>query len=726
MMQLETINGTVERFLFQNLDNGFCIFILQTAVTKTVTVKGNLINIQVGQEVELKGTWIFNNKFGKQFQATYCISSLPKSLNGLKKYLGSGLIKGIGKVYAEKLVNHFQADILDIIENRPHKLNEISGIGQKRIEQITTAWKEQKEIANIMIFLQDKGVSATYATKIYKRYRQDSLNVLNSNPYKIADDIFGIGFKIADSIAQKLGFEPFCQPRICAGILYAISAISQQGHLYIELEKLKTNVCNLLELNLLEHEVLIKDALQVLYSENKIVVVADEGENFITLNSFFYSEKGVARRIKHLLLKPSIFTFDLDGIYNSLKLTNAGEISLSEDQQRGIISCLTNKVTIITGGPGTGKTTLIKKLLSTLDAEKINYKLAAPTGRAAKRITESTGRYAVTIHRLLEFDVSIMQFTNNESNALKLDFLIIDEASMIDIFLAHAILKAMPENAHLVFIGDIDQLPSVGPGNLLSDLISSEIVPFVKLNQIFRQAQDSLIIVNAHRVNNKEFPTTNIENAKKDFIYKKEEDPELITGHLKQILFIELPKRGMSVQDAMVLTPMNRGIVGTYSLNHILQELLNPDKNLDQINYSGTIFKVNDKIMQIRNNYDKNVFNGDIGVINEIDLSSKQLFVNYGYSQERLVEYDFDELDEIILAYAISIHKSQGSEYNAVIIPMFTQHYMMLQKNLLYTAITRAKKLCILLGQVKAIAMAVKNDKGNIRKTFLKKFLLED
>lgn len=723
MQTTETLSGTLEKFIYQNEENGYSIFLLQIKTHAPITVAGYASGIQAGQEIQVIGAWTFHPKFGKQFAAQQCTAKLPTTVTGLKKYLGSGAIKGIGKTYADKIVDYFGIDALKIIEDHPERLSEVSGIGPKRVEQICKAWHDQKDIAEIMVFLQDKGITPGLAARIYKQYKQESIAVLKENPYRIADEMWGVGFKMADEIAQKLGFALHAPQRIAAGILYVISLATQQGHLYIELQDLRTKTIELLLLDRDEHEHLIKQALHMLHDKEKIKLISENGTHYLTLTQYYFAEKGIATRIKTLIEKESPFDFNIESIYQSLRVPLPNEIQLNDDQQRGIISAVQNKVTIITGGPGTGKTTLIKKLLSILDQSRVNYKLAAPTGRAAKRIIEGTGKFAATIHRLLEFDVATMGFTHNESNALKLDFLIIDEASMIDVFLANAILKALPQNAHLILIGDIDQLPSVGAGNILHDLIASNKVACVRLTQIFRQAQDSLIVVNAHKVNNGEFPVSFLPDARNDFMFIKEENPENITKHLKQLLFIELNKKGISPENAMILTPMNRGLVGTYNLNHILQELLNPHKTHESLAYAGTTYKKGDKVMQIRNNYDKNVYNGDIGVIDTIDLDDKEMIVDFG--DQRLVPYDFEELNELVLAYAISIHKSQGSEYQAVIIPLFMQHFMLLQRNLVYTAITRAKRLCIFIGQPKAIAMAIKNNKNTKRLTFLQKFLTE-
>ncbi len=723
-MQTATLHGTVERIIFHNAENGFTVLVLQSSNRQTTTVKGYLPSIHPGEQVNLEGAWIMHPKFGKQFEVSQCTAQVPNSIVGLKKYLSSGLIKGIGPVYAEKLVNRFGEQVLEIIDKEPHRLHEISGIGPKRVERIITAWQDQKEISNIMIFLQEKNISPAYATKIYKKYGAQSISVVAENPYRLADDIWGIGFKIADKIAQNMGFEHDSVKRIRSGVLFTLSEIVNAGHLYIEVDELKKKATSLLEL---EQETIaqkLKLALHDLYNSEKIKLITHNDKHYVGLSSYYFSEKGVANKLRRLLEYPSSHQFDLDQIYKQLRVaTEKNDIALNEDQQRGILNCLQNKVSVITGGPGTGKTTLIKKLLNILDSHNVTYRLAAPTGRAAKRITEGTGRPATTLHRLLEFDMSIMGFARNEQNALSLDFLIIDEASMIDIFLGHALLKAAPLAAHVVFIGDIDQLPSVGAGNFLHDLIASNKIPCTRLINIFRQAQDSLIIINAHRINNGEFPHSYLPEARRDFLFIKEENPELVPAHLEHIMTKELPKFGITPDESIVLVPMNRGSVGTQKLNYDLQGILNPRQTEHQISHAGSIFKIGDRIMQIRNNYDKLVFNGDIGTIETIDLQERELFVRYF---ERLVEYDFSELDELVLAYAITIHKSQGSEYAAAIVPLFMQHFTLLKRNLIYTAITRAKKLCIFIGQPKAIAMAVKNNKERARKTFLQDFLTTD
>lgn len=714
------LSGTINRFLFQDIDSGYAVFIVDLTDTKTVTVKGKLPPLQAGQEVELTGKWVLDPKYGRQFEATSCRGSLPTSITGLKRFLGSGLIKGIGKVYADKLVNYFGVKTLEIIDKQPSRMAEVSGLASKRIETITKGWQEHKEIAEIMVFLQDKTISPALAARIYKQYKHNTIPYLLQNPYRLAEEVWGIGFKTADEIAQKLGFAHDCPQRIHAGILYALLVGNQQGHLYSQAEELKNRCFELLNITQTPETLdLLKQQLSALYEQGKIKLVNKEG-CFITTTRCYVAEQGIAQKIQALISKTPSFNIDSRAIYERLSESQEGHrIRLNEQQIEGIITSLRHKVTIITGGPGTGKTTLIRQLLNLLEREHITYKLAAPTGRAAKRITEGTSKPAATIHRLLEFDPLTLAFKHNEKNALSLQFLIVDEASMIDVFIAHALLKAVPLNAHILLIGDVDQLPSVGAGNFLNDCIASLKVPCIRLNEVFRQAQNSLIITNAHRVNRGEFPVTFLPECRQDFSFIKEEDPTKLAHHLKKILFGDIPKRHMTPDDAIVLTPMNRGTAGTQVLNDHLQALLNGG-NQPTLIANGVSFKTGDRVMQIRNNYDKFVFNGDIGKIERIDVEDKVVHVAFN---ERTLTYDGSELSELVLAYAVTIHKSQGSEYPAVIVPLFTQHFTLLQRNLIYTALTRAKSYCVFIGQPKALAIGLKNNKSIQRLTFLSSFL---
>lgn len=716
----EELTGTIEKFIYQNNENGFTVFVISLRQNQSTIVKGFLPAIQPGQEVTLRGSWVMHQKFGRQFEASSCIATLPTSIVGLKSYLGSGLIKGIGKVYAEKLVARFGAQTLAIIDKSPEKLHTVPGIGPKRIESIIKAWQDQKEISNVMVFLQDKGISTTYATKIYKRYGHESIALVTENPYRLAEDIWGIGFKIADSIAQSLGFEHHSVKRVRAGILHALNEHISQGHLYSELQSLKDQTIALLELDDDKSAPLLKAAFHDLYDMDKIKIISKDNLHFITHTQHYFTEYGTAQKVKKLLEYPSSLNFDIAQIKDYVQKPKDSEIELNEKQIDGILTCLKHKVSIVTGGPGTGKTTLIKKCIEILDNNKVSYKLAAPTGRAAKRMSESTGKQATTIHRLLEFDPNSFGFTRNENNALALDYLIVDEASMLDIFLMYAILKALPHSAHVLFIGDVDQLPSVGPGNVLNDLLESNRVANVRLTEIFRQAQNSMIIMNAHRINRGEFPIAPVEGAKKDFIFINEDDPANLAGHLEHIYGKGLMHFGIHHSNTITLIPMNRGIVGTQKVNIDIQNMLNGTTTDQTVSYNGYQFKIKDRVMQIRNNYTKLVFNGDIGIITNIDKTDQIMHVSF---LDRIVEYEFSELDELVLAYAISIHKSQGSEFEAAIIPIFMQHYMLLRRNLIYTAITRAKKLCIFIGQPKAIGMAINNTKDIKRITFLQDYL---
>jgi len=715
--QTEILSGAVERIIFQSADGDFVVFVL-IASTLSTTVRGSLPTIREGQDIEVEGSWTTHPKFGKQFLATRCHQKIPTTLTGLTKYLASGVIRGIGEVYAEKLVQHFGDNILQIIEHEPHRLKEVGGFAEKRIALITESWKTQRATAQIMVFLQDKGVSPAYANKIFKYYGTSALSVLQENPYRLADEVWGIGFTTADAIAKNLGFTKADIRRLTAGISYVFSTASAQGHLYVERTKLWDKAAPILTLDA-EEAPLFEQAFTLLLSQGKVVSIPFEGLEYRGLATNYETEQSLVEHLDRLLKTPSPKTFDNAQLYQELRAPKPGELDLHEGQQQGIMTALSNKVAIITGGPGTGKTTLVKKLISFLERERVTIKLAAPTGRAAKRLMESTGHFATTLHRLLEFDPANGRFVHNARNTLKVDFLIVDEVSMVDLFLAHALIQALPSTAHLVLIGDCNQLPSVGPGNILRDLIESDKIPNVMLTEIFRQARSSLIVVNAHRINHGEFPTTTDPEATlKDFVFIKETEPENLQGHIKRA-FEECKRRGFPPSSIQLLTPMNRGIAGTQVLNAFLQSYLHPEHRPMLTNF-GTKYHQGDRVMQIRNNYDKNVFNGDIGSIFSIDLESQILEVKFG---ERVVPYDASELDELVLAYATTIHKSQGSEYPVAIIPLFMQHFMLLQRNLLYTAITRAKKLCILIGEPRAIAMTIKKEDAHKRMTFLKSMI---
>lgn len=724
-MNTDHIVGIIDRILFCNNETGFSVLIIKAKNQDPITVTGSFVSVQAGQEIQIEGNWSFHAKFGKQFLATAYTTSLPTSIIGIKKYLSSGFIKGIGKVYAEKIVAHFKEETLNIIDTSPDRLGEISGIGHKRVESIKHSWNDQKYIAKIMVFLQEKGVSAAYATKIYKKYKHEAIAKLTQDPYRLTEDIWGIGFKTADKIAQNMGFATGSTQRIQAGILFMLKQESSNGHVYQEVNELKEKTFQLLEIDADLHQVQMKTSLHNIYQEDKIKLITSNNQHFVGLSRLYGSEKGIAQKILNMLESPtSILVNHADLTPSTLYqlLQQQMDIELNEDQQRGILTCFEQKISIITGGPGTGKTTLVKTLIKLLEENKLSYKLAAPTGRAAKRLMEGTRRHATTIHRLLEFEPATGTFLHHDKNCLKTDFLIVDEASMIDIFLAHSLFKAISLNTHVVFLGDIDQLPSVGPGNVLKDMIKSEKIPCIKLNHIFRQAQNSMIIQNAHKVNHGEFPSSSIENCKKDFYFIKEESAENAFSIIQKILRTTIKEHGINIQDVTILTPMNRGATGTQKLNHDMQQLLNGSTQKPQTMMMGITYRQDDRVMQIKNNYDKKVFNGDIGTITDIDTEEQIAMIDF---DGQLISYAFDEMNELVLAYAITIHKSQGSEYDAVIIPLFMQHFMLLQRNLIYTAITRAKKLCIFIGQPKAIAMGINNAKQEQRITLLSQFLTE-
>jgi exodeoxyribonuclease V alpha subunit len=719
-MNTDQLTGIIEKIVFANKETGFSVFILHVKKIEPITVTGAFANIQAGQEIHLQGTWSFHAKFGKQFQATSYTTALPTSIQGIEKYLGSGLIKGIGKGYAKKIVQCFGEKTLQIIDQAPDDLMLVTGLGQKRIERIKQSWVDQKYIAKIMVFLQEKGASTTYATKIYKKYGHQSIEKLSQDPYRLTDDVWGIGFKTADKIAQNMGFATGSVQRVQAGILFTLKQESNNGHVYQELSTLKEKTFHLLEIDPDLHQTTIKNAFLNLYQQDKIKLISWQEKHFVGLASMYGCEKAIAQKILHLMQVPTRHTISNTELYQTLQ--NHMDVALNEQQQESILACFNHKISIITGGPGTGKTTLIKTLLKMLQAYQLSFKLAAPTGRAAKRLMESTQFFACTIHRLLEFDPSTMKFVHNEQNAIKTDFLIVDESSMIDIFLAHSLLKAVNDHTHVIFIGDVDQLPSVGPGNVLRDLINTQIISCTKLTQIFRQAQNSMIIQNAHNINQGIFPKSNIPECKKDFYLIAQESPEKTFATIQHIFQTILPSHDITAQNCTILTPMNRGVAGTHQLNHDLQTLLNPAQDQVHATFMATTYRVHDRVMQIRNNYDKKVFNGDIGSIVNIDPDEQILIVDFDHTH---VSYGFDELNELTLAYAITIHKSQGSEYDAIIIPIFMQHFMLLQRNLIYTAVTRAKKLCVFIGQTKAIAMGINNCKQEERITFLTPFITQ-
>ena len=716
------LQGQIERITYSNDENGYTIAKVKVQGHRgLVTVVGNLMAPIPGEIIKMDGEWVNHPKYGEQFKVDRYKSLVPASVYGIQKYLGSGLIKGIGPVMAKRIVERFGKETLDVIEKEIEKLAEVDGIGEKRIGMIQQAWEDQKEIREVMIFLQTHEVGSGYAAKIFKQYGNRSIMVVKENPYRLATDIFGIGFLTADRIAEKLGFSRDSELRAEAGILYVLNQLADEGHVYYPYEPLVQKCKEILGV---DQGVIVK-AMSVI-AESRMIVIDDlkkdvddfrEKNKAVYLAKFYLSETSIVTRMKTLIRTPkSIRDIDFD---KAIKWVQQHlPITLAEKQREAIQCAVENKVMIITGGPGTGKTTIINAILKIFSRINIKIMLAAPTGRAAKRMSEATGHAAKTIHRLLEYSIQKGGFQKNELSPLNCDLMIIDEASMIDTILMHHLLKAIPPGTTFILVGDVNQLPSVGAGNVLKDIIASGEMQIVELNEIFRQARESLIIVNAHRINNGLLPSfKSFEQKLDDFYFIEQEDPEAVLRILLELVKERIPRRfGFDpVNDIQVLSPMHKGIVGAGNLNRELQNVLNPGE--DGVIRGGRNFRVHDKVMQIKNNYDKEVFNGDIGRITRIDTENQELVISF---DGRDIPYDYSDLDEIVLAYAVSIHKSQGSEYPAVIMPILTQHFVLLQRNLVYTAVTRGRKLVVMVGTMKALAIGVKNDKTQKRYTYLK------
>jgi exodeoxyribonuclease V alpha subunit len=709
----ERISGSVERVTFHSEESGFCVLRVKVkGHRELVTCLGSAASITPGEYVECVGTWHNDKTHGLQFKSTYLKVVPPSTLEGIEKYLGSGMVKGIGPHFAKILVQAFGVDVFTVIEENPERLLTLPGIGKKRTDKVTSAWSEQKAIREIMVFLQSHGVGTGRAVRIYKTYGDEAIIKVSENPYRLALDIHGIGFKTADLIAQKLGIAPDSLIRAQAGVRHVLQEMSGEGHCAASHDTLIHEAEKLLEIPV----TILEEAVLEEIAQENLVQEEIDGIPCLFLTPLHRAEMGVANSIKRILEGTPPWG-QLDVVKALPWVEEKTGLTLSGSQKEAVRLALTSKMVVITGGPGVGKTTLVNSILLIVRAKQVNVTLCAPTGRAAKRLSESTGIEAKTIHRLLEFDPKTFGFKRNKDNPLNANLVVIDESSMVDIALMNKLLGAIPSDAALMIVGDVDQLPSVGPGAVLADIIDSGVVPTVRLTEIFRQAASSKIIVNAHRINKGEMPLKGDAGELTDFYFIPSDTPEDIHAKLLQVVTERIPKRfGMHpVKDIQVLTPMNRGGLGSHSLNAELQKALNPDSE-PKVTRFGTTFSPGDKVIQTVNDYDKEVFNGDIGRIDSIDGEEGTLSIVF---DDRTVEYEFGELDELSLAYATSIHKSQGSEYQAVVIPLAMQHYTLLQRNLIYTAVTRGKKLVIIIGQPKALAMAVKNKNATKRLTNL-------
>jgi exodeoxyribonuclease V alpha subunit len=721
------LTGQIEHITFTNQENGFTIAKVRVPGRRDlVTVVGNLLAPTPGEMLDMQGEWAHHPKFGEQFKVEQFTTQVPATVYGITKYLGSGLIKGLGPVMAGRIVERFGKNTLDVIEQGIGRLAEVPGVGAKRIAMIAKAWEAQRDIRDVMMFLQGHGVGPGYAAKIFKQYGNRAVAVVRENPYRLATDVTGIGFATADRIAEHIGIPRHSPLRVEAGVLFVLQQLAEEGHVYYPRDALIERCREVLAVE----EGSVAQALNLLAAARRVVVEARRdgagelpaGGDAVFLSTLHRCEAGVAQRLRALQEVPRRLG-SADAAQAVAWVQDRLGMAFSANQVGALRGAMAHKLMVITGGPGTGKTTIVNAILKIFSRRAARVLLAAPTGRAAKRLSEATGHEAKTIHRLLEYNAQKGGFQRDEERPLDCDLIVVDESSMIDVVLMHQLLKAVPLTAAGILVGDVNQLPSVGPGNILGDIIDSGRVPVVRLTEIFRQARQSQIIVNAHRINQGILPTSEPagDNAPDpDFFFIEQEDPERVLETIVELMRNRIPRRfGLDpLDDIQVLTPMHKGVVGATNLNRRLQETLNPGEG--GVARGDRVFRVNDKVMQIRNNYDKDVFNGDIGRITAISTEEKVLTV---LIDGREVVYDFSELDEIVHAYAVSVHKSQGSEYPAVIFPVLTQHYILLQRNLIYTAVTRARRLAVIVGTRKALAIGVKNMRTDRRYTLLRERL---
>jgi exodeoxyribonuclease V alpha subunit len=714
---LEAISGLVERITFHNPENGYCVLRVKArGHRELITVVGHSSLISAGEFLQASGTWVNNKIHGPQFRAVFLKASAPTTEEGIEKYLGSGMVKGIGPVYAKKLVKAFGTAIFEVIEESPEKLQTLEGIGPHRMTLIAKGWADQKAVREIMLFLHQYGVSTARAVRIYKTFGANAIQIITENPYRLAREIRGIGFLSADKIAQKIGIDKDSLIRAQAGLNHILLEGMDQGHCALPVKDLLTQTHALLETS---QDILEKALSNELEAED-LIQDTIRNEPCIFLKGLYHSEQSIARFLK--TSSQGLFPWEqIDAVKAIAWVEGKLALALSQGQKDAIHKALTSKVLTITGGPGVGKTTLVKSLLAILSAKGIKTALCAPTGRAAKRLSECTGQEAKTIHRLLEVDPTTGKFRREPQFPLNCELLIVDEVSMIDVPLMFSLLKALPQEAALFLIGDVDQLPSVGPGNVLNDIIHSSALPVVRLSEIFRQAASSKIILNAHRINKGLFPKMPQRQEESDFYVIDAQEPEDAVRKIIEVVKRRIPQRFgyNSLTEIQILCPMNRGTIGARHLNMELQKVLNPSPSV-KIERFGWSFGVGDKVMQIVNNYDKETYNGDIGFITDINSELKELTITF---ENRAVLYDFDELDEVVLAYVTTIHKAQGSEYPVVVIPIMMQHYPMLKRNLLYTGVTRGKQLVVLVGQKKALALAIREKASLQRWSKLREWL---
>jgi len=706
-----TLEGVLERVTWSDEESAWSVVRLHVqGRADPVTAVGNLLGVQPGESLRLTGRWVHDRKYGEQFKVESYLTVRPSTLIGVQRYLGSGLVPGIGPVMAERLVRAFGIETLEIIDSAPDRLAEVEGIGPVRSARIREAWAEQRGIRDVMVFLQSHGVSTGYAVKIYRQYQGRAIGIVREDPYRLASEVFGIGFKSADRIAESLGIPKDSPRRAQAGVLHVLGALAEEGHVYCPGPELVRRTAELLEIA----EEPVSTALDAEARDGRIVIEPGE-EPAVYLRALHGAEAGSAALLGAILRAP-VRPLEIDIERALAWFEERSGLVLADEQRRAVRQAISSRILVVTGGPGTGKTTLVQAVIRILERKGRRILLAAPTGRAAKRMQETTGRAARTIHRMLEFNPRTGEFQRNPAAPLEADLVIVDEASMLDIVLAHHLLRALPPPCQLMMVGDVDQLPSVGPGAVLADLIRSGAVGVVRLTEIFRQAAESRIVVNAHRINRGEMPALEAADAKSDFFFVEREEPEEILSALRVLVRERIPRRfGLDpVEDVQVLTPMHRGLLGAASLNAELQALLNPAG--DALSRGARVFRVRDRVMQVRNNYELDVFNGDIGRVEAIDDAERQVRVRF---EDRVVAYEYADLDELVLAYAVSIHKSQGSEYPCVVVPLHTQHYVMLQRNLLYTALTRAKRLAVIVGTRRALGRAVRNAEAVRRYTHL-------